>query len=327
MSFALPAEQYFASQEWPFEPGERSVKMYAQTPQAGITPNTGLMLVLHNWGGIYNEPQYLNWCRLFSNRYNVIALSVNYLQSGESEIIDGKPYDHGYLQAIDCLRALHHLSTQLDVAHIRFNRRRCYAMGASGGGNVALMANKFAPHTFACIVDICGMARLIDEVAYGVGTLDAGYSRDPNHPTFLSTDMREIRDAGNSQHLNQLFAANPHNKVIIIHGLDDDVCLTPAKIEMFRNMVKAGLRPDAHWLTDWHVDEAAVTTTGHAVGARDKVTCRFADDYLLENGRLTLQSMMQSDFERGGQIEYSTCNGRFIIDYATGAPSIEFHPD
>lgn len=332
MSFSLPIEQQFVSQEWPFEPGERTVKIYVRTPGSGITPNTGIMLVLHNWGGRYDEPHYLNWCHLFADRFNVVAISVNYLQSrdGEPEIVGEKPYDHGYLQAIDALRALHHVMDQLDAEGVPFNRRRCYAMGISGGGNVTLMANKFAPHTFACVVDICGMPLLMDGVAYGEfnpSDLNAGYTRDPGHPAYLSPDMQEIRDPGNPRHLEQLFAANPRNKVITVHGLDDDTCLTPAKIEMFRNMVKSGLRPDAHFLTDWHVDGEAVVTTGHDVGAYGKVACRFGDDYLLEDGRLALQTTMPNDFERAGQTEYSTLNGRFIINYAAGAPSIACRPN
>ena len=38
----------------------------------------------------------------------VVALCVNYLQSGRKEAINGQePYDFGYLQALDALRALY----------------------------------------------------------------------------------------------------------------------------------------------------------------------------------------------------------------------------
>ena len=178
----LQTDQEFIAQEWPFEPGERKVKMHVEAPDAGINDNTGLMLVLHNWAGRYNEAHYVQWCKAFADRYNVVAASVNYLQSGGGEptIAGEKPYDHGYLQAVDCLRALYHIQRQITDAAITFNPRRCYAMGGSGGGNVALMANKLAPHTFACVVDICGMPGLTDGIAYGTGEygskLNAGYS-------------------------------------------------------------------------------------------------------------------------------------------------------
>jgi hypothetical protein len=93
----LESEQEFIAQEWPFQPGERKVKMHVEVPAAGIGADTGLMLVLHNWGGRYNEAHYLAWCKEFAGRYNVVAASVNYLQSGNGEptVTGEKPYDHG----------------------------------------------------------------------------------------------------------------------------------------------------------------------------------------------------------------------------------------
>ncbi|MGE5530482.1 MAG: hypothetical protein ACM3VW_00015, partial [Bacteroidota bacterium] len=128
----LAQEQEFVGQEWPVKPGERKVRMFVQEPANGINGNTGLMLVLHNWGGVYNSPEYLRWCKTFADRFNVIAMSVNYLQSGP----DWKavpPYDHGYLQAMDCLRALYAIHRQLKTKGIAFNEHRIYSMGGSGG--------------------------------------------------------------------------------------------------------------------------------------------------------------------------------------------------
>jgi hypothetical protein len=304
--------------------------MHVRAPEAGITSNTGLMLVLHNWGGIYNEAHYLSYCRLFAERYNVVAISVNYLQSGESVVTPGIPYDHGYLQAMDCLRALHHVQRQLDAAGVLFNRRRCYTMGGSGGGNVSLMASKFAPHTFACVVDICGMPGLLDPIAYGESEetdLSAGYSRDPQSAAYLSAGKQELLDAGNPHHLREQFVANPRNKVVIVHGLDDLSCGISGKIRVYHNMVKAGFQPDAHFLTPWHVDGEVITTSGHDNMARDKITLRYADDYLLENGRLALQVEAPNDFERAGKVEYSVTGGRFVVDYTSGPPQIAFEAE
>ena len=255
---------------------------------------------------------------------------MNYLQSGggEPQVPGQFPYDHGYLQAIDCLRALYHVQRQVREAGLAFNPHRCYSMGGSGGGNVTLMVNKFAPHTFACVVDICGMPGLTEGIAFGSGewasTISAGYSRDPESPAFLSPAMMEIRDPGHPAHLQVQFAANPDNKVIIVHGLDDLSCPAVPKIAIYRNMVGAGFRPDAHFLTPWFVDGEAVTTTGHPVGHRDKVVERFADDYLLEEGRLALQVPGPNDFERADQVLFPTGGGRFVVDYSGGPPSVRF---
>ena len=177
----LSGVQSFEGQEYRFRPGKRTVEYYVCAPKKGINANTGLMLVSHNWGGTwkYTAP----WCDILSDRFNLICMSVNYLQSGEVKH-DKVPYDHGVLQAMDCLRTLYEVMNNLDKAQIKFNRRRIYAAGASGGGNVSLMVNKLAPNTFGCIVDLCGMPGLTNDIAFGVGALNAGYSKDPKSPKY-----------------------------------------------------------------------------------------------------------------------------------------------
>lgn len=327
----VPERFEVEAQEWPFQPGPRRVAVYAACPPAGVTPNTGLMLCLHNWGGRYDAPEYIAWCRAFAERYNVVALSVNYLQSGGAEpTVPGSiPYDHGYLQAGDCLRALCDVRRRLADARIPFNPHRAYAMGGSGGGNVTLMVAKLAPRSFACVVDICGMPGLTDGIAYGTGEygskLNAGYSRDPLSPAFLSPDMQEIRDPGNPDHLRIQFEANPTLKIIIVHGLDDASCPAVHKITIFRNLVAAGFRPDAHFLTPRNVDGTVFTSTGHAVGNRQKVTEIVADDYLLENGRLAMQVPGPDDFELRREVVFPTSNGRVVVDFR-GPPELRFEP-
>ncbi len=330
VSGILQREQIIEAQEWPFAPGPRTVKIHTEEPSGGINANTGMMLCLHNWGGIYDQPVYLEWCRAFADRFNVATCSVNYLQSGDAGLqnLKEKPYDHGYLQAIDCLRALYHIQKRLKNAGVAFNPRRCYSMGGSGGGNVTLMVNKLAPHTFACVVDICGMPGLTDGIAFGTGEhgsgLNAGYSRDPASPTHLTKDMQEIRDPGHPAHLKIQYEANPGNKVVIVHGLDDASCPAVHKITIFRNMVAAGFRPDGHFLTQWHIDGKAVKTTGHPVGDRQQVVIRFADRYMLEDGDMALQTPGPNDFERGEEVVFPTGGGRYVVDFSAGPPTIRF---
>lgn len=332
MNSCCETEQQVPGQEWPFKPGPRAVKMHLEVPRAGVAANTGTMLVLHNWGGRYDEPHYVAWCRDFADRYNVVAVSVNYLQSrdGEPEAPGKFPYDHGYLQAVDVLRALKSVHDRLRASGLPWNSRRTYAMGVSGGGNVTLMANKLAPHTFACVVDICGMPGLTDGIAFGTGEwgsdLNAGYSRDPASPAFLTPAMQAIRDPGNPDHLVLQFRANPANKVVIVHGLDDASCPVVHKIAVFRNMVAAGFRPDGHFLTRWHIDGDAVTVTNHAVGGRLSTVHRFAGAYLGERGELALQTSAPNDFERGGQVRFPVPGGFHVVDYSGPLPSIRFEP-
>jgi len=329
----LEQDQEFTAQEWPFEPGERRVKMWVELPQKGVGPNTGLMLVLHNWGGVYDRANYVEWCRTFAERYNVTAVSVNYLQSGDPGLrareATSLPYDCGYLQAMDSIGALYHVRRQLLGNGVEFNEHRVYAMGGSGGGNVTQMAMKLAPRTFACGVDICGMPGLTDGLAYGTGeygsNLGAGYSRDPESPAYMTADMQEIRDFGHLEHCRLLHEANPDLKIVTVHGVDDQSCPVVPKIGQYQRMVQAGLDVDGHFLTPFDVDGEAVTCTTHPVGRRDRVVMKYADVYMKEDGEFAKATTGPSDFSRGGQFEYPTTSGRYVIDFSA-YPQIRFDP-
>ncbi len=324
----LRHNQEFLAQQWPHEPGERTVKMWVDEPVAGIGEGTGLMLCLHNWGGEYDQPIYKGWCRTFAERYDVVTVSVNYLQSGDDGKIETRAhaYDFGYLQAMDCIGALYHVRNQLIDQGLVFDEHRVYSMGGSGGGNVTQMVCKLAPHTFACGVDICGMPGLIDAMAFGTGEgthIDAGYSRDPGNAYFLTEDMRRIRDFGDSEHCALLAAANPGLKIVIVHGVDDASCPVAPKMEQFARMTAAGMNVDGRFLTEIDVDGYAVKTTGHPVGTRDRVVMKYADDYMLPEGRLARRTQQENDFQRGGVFEYPGSDGTFEINFE-GYPKIEY---
>ncbi len=326
----LEQDQDFSAQEWPLEPGERRVQMWVDEPSSGPDCNTGLMLVLHGWGGTYREDTYTAFCRFAADRYNVIAVSVNYLQSG-AEWVErcDKPYDHGLLQAMDCIGALYTVRKQLLTIGVPFSEKRIYSVGGSGGGNCTQMALKLAPHTFACGVDKCGMPGLTDSIAYGTGEygshLDAKYSRCPGTANYLTHDMQEIRDFGNAQHCKLLHEANPDLQIVIIHAMGDCVCPVVPKIMQFHNIVQAGIMVDGRFLSEYDIDGDAVEDIGHSIGPWCKLIPKFADDYLLENGRLAKATSGNNDFMRCGTVEYPTTNGRYIVDYR-GYPFIEFVP-
>ncbi|MFA5645460.1 MAG: DUF2920 family protein [Candidatus Ratteibacteria bacterium] len=323
----LAVEETIEGQSWQFSPGPREIKLHVKEPSAGIGPETGIMLVLHNWGGLYNSPEYISWCKIFADRYDVVAVSVNYLQSGSNR--KGGPYDHGYLQAMDAIRAVHSIWSQLKEKKVSFNENRIYSMGESGGGNVSQMAAKLAPRTFACIVDICGMPGLTDGIAFGTGEygshLNAGYSRDPNSPFYLSKAMQEIRDFGNPAHCEIVHKLNPNLKIVIAHGVDDRSCPVVHKITQFRSMVDTGIDVDGHFLTKFDVDGAAVTTTGHPVGNRAQVVIKYADVYLSPTGKFAAQTKTGPDFGKSSVV-YPVTGGKYIVDYSS-LPEIRFDAD
>lgn len=317
------------AQEWPFAPGERTVPIYVRAPTAGITPATGIMIVLHGWGGDYLSDRMRPWIYFYPDAFDVVVVSVQYLQSGrewwpgEREI----PYDHGYLQAIDAIRALGFVRARLREARIAYDDARSFIMGGSGGGNITQMAAKFAPHSFAVAVDCCGMPGLIDAIAYGTGEwgtrLNAAYSRDPASPRYLAPHAQRIRDFGDPEHCRLLAQANPDLKLVIIHGTADTTCPVVPKIRQFANMVAAGLDVDGRFLTAADVDGEAVTRPDHEIGRMELATEKYAGVYLRPDGPLARRRTGPSDFDLGGEVVYPVEDGRYVIDYS-GPATVRF---
>jgi len=235
------------AQEWPLRPGPRKVRVLVHYPAgklANVGPATGVMLTLHNWGGVdcvgTADPKQL------ANRFNVIALCVNYLQSGPKDSIEGpEPYDYGYLQSLDALRALYFAVHNLRELERPFAAGRLYCTGGSGGGNVTLMANKLAPHTFATVIDLCGMKKLTDDVAFnlpGGSGLDARYVRDANNPYRLTRDEQEIRFVGHPDHVRQMTASLSFRTSRAFRSDVSNRQLPCQRIPRTRSWTSAGLR-------------------------------------------------------------------------------------
>ncbi len=325
---ALPTENAaveIPAQEWPLRPGPRRVRVLVHFPGgklANVGERTGLMLTLHNWGGTdcvgTASPTVL------AEKLNVVTLCVNYLQSGPKDSIEGpEPYDFGYLQALDALRALWWLDHGLKTREIKFASGRVFATGGSGGGNVTLMCNKLAPRTFACVVDLCGMKKLSDDIAFklpGGSDLDARYNRDPASPNFLSLDHQELRFLGNPDHLATMKSLGSATRIVTVHGVDDTTCPYPDAVEMADWMQRRGLLVEPHWIKKSDLDGKVFTSSGHALGDRTQIVLRVGGTYLAPEMGKGLERSGPSDFERRATLCYRTSNGAFEIDYSNGFP-------
>jgi len=318
-----------ATQASPWIEGPRTVKVYLHYPGgklADVNAKTGLMLSLHNWGGTHAigtaDPDEL------ADRYNVVAICVDYLQSGKNWDDGEAPYDCGYLQAIDALRALYFVTRELQAANIPFDSRRIFSAGGSGGGNVTLMVNKFAPRTFTCAIDMCGRARLTEDIAFGLpggSKLNAGYSNDPSKKTYLSPDAQAIRNAGHPEHLRVMHRLGNRCKLIVVHGTTDAYNSIEDARKMVDAMKAAGLDVTPYFLTEEMLDGVAFKTTGHALGDRTRIVFKVADRYLLPDSPDKLLREGKTDFElRDELVRYPTAGGQFVISYKEGAPSIRF---
>lgn len=312
------------AQEWPQRPGPRTVRVLVHYPTgelAGINSQTGIMLTLHNWGGT-DCVGTANPVEL-AKRLNVVALCVNYLQSGQKDSIEGpEPYDFGYLQALDALRAVYWIRAKLIDSGRPFADSRLYSTGGSGGGNVTLMANKLAPRTFTCVIDLCGMKKLSDEIAFnlpGNGGLNARWSQDPASTRYLTTDDQELRFVGHPGHLAIMKKLGATCRILVVHGIDDAVTY-PHAVEMVNNMRQANLNVEPHFITKDRVDGMTFTTTGHALGNRTRIVFEVAGKYLEPGGPDAILREGPTDFDRREDVRYRTSNGEFVISYRDGFP-------
>lgn len=319
------------AQEWPLRPEPRTIRVLVHYPKgslAEVNKQTGLMLTLHNWGGTdcvgTANPQAL------AERLNVVALCVNYLQSGPEDSIKGpEPYDFGYLQGLDALRSLWWLRDRLLVAKRPFDDGRIYATGGSGGGNVTLMVNKLAPRTFTCVIDMCGMKKLSDDIAYnlpGGSDLDARWSRDPQHPYFLSPGNQEIRFVGCPEHLWTMKRLGNTAKIFVVHGTEDVTCPFADAEEMVRLMQGHQLDVVPRFLTKADLDGTVFTSAGHSLGNRTEIVFRVAQDYLVPTSSDFVRRTTPTDFEHGDDVRYRTSDGEFVISYQAGYPVGRFEP-
>lgn len=314
-----------AAQEWPMRPGSRSIRILVHFPGGDIqhvNADTGIMLTLHNWGGV--DCAGTASPTILANELNVVAVCVNYLQSGPADSINGpEPYDFGYLQALDALRALWYVRDALQQNQIAFADDRLFCTGGSGGGNVTLMANKLAPRTFACVIDMCGMKKLSDDMAFalpGGSDLNARWSRDRNSNNYLSIDAQEIRFVGHSDHLSQMKRLEATARIVVVHGVDDKTCPYEDAVEMVERMQHAKLAVEPRWVTTDIIDGIVFKSTGHSLGDQTQIVLDVAGQYLKSTGEKTLRRVGKTDFERKESIYYQNTNGVFVISYEQGFP-------
>lgn len=319
------------AQEWPQRPGPRTVRVLVHFPSGtldSVNDKTGVMLTLHNWGGTdcvgTADP------RTLAKSLNVVALCVNYLQSGKADSIDApEPYDFGYLQALDALRALWFAREGLKSAGKPYDDGRLFCTGGSGGGNVTLMANKLAPRTFACSIDMCGMKTLSDDIAFnlpGGSSLNARWSRDVLSKNHLTLDEQELRFVGHPGQLAEMQRLGATSKLFVVHGVEDSTCPYADAVQMVELMQAAKLDVEPKWVTKEGLDSQVFTSAGHALGNRTQIVLTVGAMSLAVDGPDARRRPGPADFDRREAIRYRTTNGEFVIDYAAGYPVSRFEP-
>ena len=267
---------------------------------------TGLMVVLHGWGGHYH--QYDECCPDWADRFNLVTLQVNYRKSG-----DGSPvYDFGKYQAIDVLRAMDYV-----LSTYRLNPGRIIGWGGSGGGDVILQAGKMAPNTFACIVECAGITKPTN-----ASDLVAGYTTDP-----AGGWQAVALGAGRSYTVAEYQVRNPQyhtrlldTRIAVLHGDSDEV----VSVRHACDMVEA-LRRSGKDVSLDIIEGGSHTFQGAADASEDsrfKATNKYASDLIG-----SLETDGHTDFERRSTVALPTEDGTYLVDYRlVGDISLRYCP-
>ncbi|MGE5370814.1 MAG: hypothetical protein ACM3QZ_02390 [Solirubrobacterales bacterium] len=375
-------EQQYTVNGHPNEFGHRrKFVMYIKAPDAGITPDTGIMLVIQGSDGMADAEYWRNLRASLAERYNLVCLGLNYIGAGWRvkpgsgeytvsvetmeqlrqmlppemqpteapsnpgpimKLFNGQDltvhgikvnelrtfevwkdcHDFGYIQAIDCLWSLGVLKQLCLQDNITLNWSRVYAYGAADGGHILGMCQRFAPHTFGLIIsDNAPLSVTLSEISEVGRRMEKrwlqaddgskvrifiemqpyyGFEKDAAY--YVTEDMLEIRD------LQRYTPAGDTRLVLFQNGEQD------ADKEAYYEQLKA-----AGKVIEYHSSADALTNEmvpDHIFLVGD----RFMDPSSPEH--ITLSG--PGDSELGVHLEFETTNGKYVVDYASGAPVIAF---
>ena len=149
----------FATQDYiSVQHGDERIDMYVTEPAGGVTPSTGMMLLMHGWGNNGMEA-YAQESLEYADQLDLVVTRVEYRNSGREarNPLPGSttdmPYDFSKFQTIDCLRAAY-ATLQL---YPQISRERLILWGGSQGGHLGAQCLIFAPHLWALAVLTCGV--------------------------------------------------------------------------------------------------------------------------------------------------------------------------
>lgn len=256
------------------------------SPPPTINAETGLLLVVHGWSN--NRFQYAQDMVDYAQRFNLVCVSPEYRLCGfDHDPAGGKgttlPYDYSHDQVIDALNAI-------PAALLRYpalNRRRIMGWGGSQGGHIILLCAVFAPLSFACVVDMCGLTHATDERLAISGRSD------------MPQAERDIRNV-------HLWVGRIRSRMLLVHGTADPIVDWHMTARLEQDMQAAGVDVTAHFVPD----------ADHML---KPVTSRYEQTLLLASSSfLSARRSGPTEFDLRRQYRFP-CTGRdYVLDYSTG---------
>ena len=228
--------------------GDQRIDCYISIPSAGVSPTTGLLLMLHG-RGTNGQLSLETESLLLADRFDLVVTRVEYRQSGR-EAVDGKfdkPYDYSKFQAIDCLRAAW---ATLEL-HPAIDRRRIVVWGGSQGGHIGGLCLVYAPDLFAAAMLCSGPARLLRASQLPAEGFAWDLRSHPGRTLWEITRDEDDWDApAHEFEIRDLIRLAPRFPddvpVAMIHGTHDDIVDIRHAVELVARLRAHGKIADLH---------------------------------------------------------------------------------
>ncbi len=239
-------------------------------------------------------------------------------------------YDFGVIQTIDCLWAI-----RLAKNHFpNIAWQHLTAAGISHGAYLATQCARFAPNTFALIVNIYGwvqpylpwMLREHSGYLYNIEGihlmlyLDNYWRAEPNHPFYLSPARLGIRTQNNIEQLQQWQqqqnGAGP--LFIMTQQIDDEMHPRAEKELLVQKMKTLGFK-----MEDYLTPQACNHATYRSLHQDNKTSLKGIIYDFVTPERYQTNQATYSEFEQRNIISYQCDNSRYDIHYDSEFPTLD----
>lgn len=276
-------------------------------PRMGINENTGVAVSLHNWGGTGCENTADG--QSIADTFNCVVSCPSYELASDPELPAGA-YDLGLHQAIFALREFANLYEWLrkhkrERGIVESGLDRRFAVGASGGGLVALMMNKLAPQTFSGVFVINPL----------VGAWH--HTEAAKWPRSVPMRSFEIREIADDRHL--AIMRRRKNKAVVgfVAGAEDTIATYAQTVMAHLDMALSGI--ETYFVGVYPgVIFFPFQDAGHSLGDRTYITQTYAGPVFAATTK------NKTDFERRSEISFPVTGGAYVVKYGKTSVKLKF---
>lgn len=296
---------------------ERELKVLFNEPDAGINPDTGMLIIIGGYGSKLTSNIYIKMRGVFADLYNMITVQCDFFgyeyMSPDCSKIDvsfqeteESYHEMGPMQAMDHLIAIQGVMKIIEMNGMAFNKNNIIFYGHSHGAYLSYLCNAFAPKLISAIIDNSAYLfpyyidhdRVVKHDLLKKEQIQVELSHKFH---YLISDLIEDRQIYDLQYLYQ--RVNNNAQILSFHGSED----TMIPYEDKRKFIKTIDHAILHQVTPEQVDHKIFYSAKHSL---DMDFLHFFN-YVYQTYRLG----MGSSLERGifSEVTYRTEKYRYKV--------------